>query len=120
MPIVYKSVILRLLHDARRDEETFIRSLDAIQHEAPGAPDHWCAKDHIAHAAYWRQRLADRLQAVLDGRPQPGHDAWETANDKVFEDRRYWPWPDVLAAAARSYEALSACIECLTDEDLVT
>jgi uncharacterized damage-inducible protein DinB len=117
---LYKTILLGLMDQAQRDEHAFVRDLPADEREAAGSPDLWSAKDHIAHVAYWRRRFADRLQAALDGRPQPDLEAWETMNARVFEERRRRPWADVLADADNSYQALGACLERLTDEDLLT
>jgi hypothetical protein len=112
------TVLLRLLDEARRDELAFIDALDAGEREAAGAPDRWSARDHVAHVAYWRQRLADRLEAVHRNQPQPELESWETLNSAVFEEYRDRSWPDVLAGVQRSHRALSAGIERLSDEDL--
>lgn len=118
--MLFRTVLLRLLDEAHRDERAFVDGLDAHEREAAGTPDRWAARDHVAHLAYWRQWLADRLDAELRDEPQPELESWETLNAKLFEERRHRPWPDVLADAERSHVALGACIERLTDEDLVT
>jgi hypothetical protein len=117
---LFNTVLLRLLSEARLDELTFVEGLDAGEREAAGTPDRWSARDHVAHVAYWRQRLADRLDAVLRDEPQSELEPWETMNAWVFEEHRHRPWPDVLADAERSHRALGACIERFADEDLVT
>lgn len=117
---MFATVLLRLLDVAHLDELAFVERLDAEEREAVGTPGRWSARDHIAHVAYWRQRLADRLEAELRGQPLPELESWETLNDKLFEERRRRSWPDVLADAERSHIALAACIERLNDEDLVT
>jgi hypothetical protein len=117
---LFNTVLLRLLDEARLDELEFVEDLDAGEREAAGTPDRWSARDHVAHLAYWRQRFANRLEAALRDEPPSELEPWETMNAKVFEEHRHRPWPDVLAAAERSHRALGACIERLTDEDLVT
>ena len=116
---MFNTVLLRLLDAARRDEQAFVADLDAGERDATGTPDRWSARDHIAHLAYWRQRLARRLEAELGGEPQPELEPWETMNPRLFETHRDRAWPDVLAAAERSHTALGRCIERLTEEDLV-
>lgn len=73
----------------------------------------------MAHVAYWRQRLTDRLRALLESEPQPDLEAWETVNAEVFEERRRRDWPNVLADLERAHAAQTGCIERLTDEDLL-
>jgi hypothetical protein len=116
----FRTVLLRLLDEASRDERAFVDGLDVREREATGTPDRWSARDHVVHLAYWRQRLGNRLDAEFRGEPQPELESWETMNAKLFEERRRRPWPDILADVERSNVALGACIERLTDDDLVS
>jgi tetratricopeptide (TPR) repeat protein len=115
---MFKPVLLDLLREARLAEQTFVHDLDPAERDAAGTPERWSARDHVSHIAYWRDRLATRLEAVADGRPQPDMEHYERANPVVFEERRHRSWPDVLADAERAFAAHVACIERLTDEDL--
>jgi hypothetical protein len=117
---VFKLVLLDLLREAHLEEDAFVRDLDATERAATGTPDHWSARDHIAHIAHWRARLALRLQAVLEHRSQPDLEQWERVNPLVFEAHRHQPWPDVLGGAEQAYSGHVDCIARLTDEDLLT
>jgi hypothetical protein len=112
------TILLRLLDEAHRDELEFIQGLDASERDAVGVAGRWSARDHMAHVAYWRVRLAGRLEAIVRNEPQPELEAWETLNPKLFEERRESPWPVVLAEVERSHRVLGAAIERLADEDL--
>jgi len=114
------AILVRLLDEARHDELLFVHDLGADEREAGGTPDRWSARDHVAHLAYWRQRLVDRVEAEQRGESQPELEPWETMNAKVFEEHRNRSWPEVSAEAERSHAALRTCIERLDDEDLAT
>jgi uncharacterized protein DUF1706 len=117
---VFKLVLLDLLREAHLEEDAFVRDLDATERAATGTPDHWSAKDHIAHIAHWRARLALRLQAVLEHRDQPDLEPWERVNPLVFEEHRHQSWPDVLAGAEEAHAVHVDRLARLTDEDLLT
>ena len=51
----FKPVLIDLLGQAQRDQEDFIAGLDAAERAAVGTPDHWTAKDHVAHMTFWRR-----------------------------------------------------------------
>jgi len=116
---MFRHVLVGLLREARLDEQVFVRGLNANERTAIGTPERWSGRDHVAHIAYWRRRLATRLEAILEDRPQPDMEHYERVNPLVFEERRHWSWPDVLANAEEAFTAHVACIERLTDEDLM-
>lgn len=116
----FKSNLLALIHQAYRDEQAFIDSLGDDERATVGAPEHWSAKDHLAHIAFWRQRLVLRLRAVLTGEPQPGFQDHLQVNKQVFEDHREHSWREVLELGERSYEAQTEHLDQVPEADLVT
>jgi hypothetical protein len=115
---MFKPVLLGLLREAYLAEQAFVQGLDARERAAIGTPQHWSAKDHIAHLAYWRQRLAIKLQAVLE-HDTPDIDDFESINPRVFVEHRHRPWPDVLFEAKQAYTTQTVLVGRLTDDDLL-
>ena len=114
----FKPILLDLLHQAHRDQDAFLQELNTVERAAIGTPEHWSAKDHVAHMTYWRQRLVLRLQAILQKAPQPEAEDFEQLNPVIFEEQRYRPWPDILSESDHVYAELITLSDQLTEEDL--
>jgi hypothetical protein len=115
----FKPILLDLLRQASEDLETFVRDLSEAERAASGTPDHWSAKDHVAHMTFWRERLAANLAAILAGEAPPSSEPFLELNEQVFTQRRDTPWPDVLDASRQVDKRLAGEIGDLAEEDLV-
>lgn len=89
----FKPVLIDLLRQAYRDQEAFIAGLDAAERAAVGSPDHWTAKDHVAHMTFWRQCAVQKLAAALAHETPPSFEPFEAYNQRIFAERRDWSWP---------------------------
>jgi uncharacterized damage-inducible protein DinB len=116
----FKPVLIDLLGQAHRDQEDFIAGLDATERDALGTPDHWTAKDHVAHMTFWRQCVVEKLAAILANETAPSYEPFEAYNRRIFVERRDWPWPRVQEASQQAYTDLVAHLERLSEEDLVS
>lgn len=114
----FKPILLDLLHQAHLDEDTFLQELNATERAAIGTPEHWSAKDHVAHMTFWRQRLALKLAAILQHETPPNFENVERFNSQVFEEQRERPWSNVLSKSEQAYAALATHVKQLTEEDL--
>lgn len=114
----FKLILLDLLHQARLDQDAFVQSLDATERDAIGLPSYWSAKDHVAHMAYWRQRLVFSLRTILRHETPPSSEDFERLNPIIFERERLRPWTEVLAESEQTYADLFAVTDHLTDDDL--
>lgn len=116
----FKPLLIDLLHQAQASQNTFFAQVPAADLAATGTPDFWAAKDHVAHMTFWRQRLALRLQALLENQPQPAAQDFEQMNPIIFEKNRHRPWADLLAESDQVYGELISLTERLSEEDLTT
>lgn len=116
----FKPVLIDLLGQAHRDQEDFIVGLDAAERAAVGSPNHWTAKDHVAHMAFWRQCTVQNLTAILAHETPPTFEPFESYNRRIFAERRDWPWPRVQEVSQQAYTDLAAQIERLSEEDLLS
>src|SRR5215472_776290 len=91
----FKPVLIDLLRQAHRDQEDFVAGLDTAERAAVGTADHWSAKDHVAHMTFWRQCTVQKLAAILAHETPPLFEPFEAYNQRIFAERRDWPWPRV-------------------------
>ena len=114
----FQPILLDLLRYARREQDAFVAALDPTERAATGAPDHWAAKDHVAHMTFWRRQLILKLQALQRHETPPGMDDYEQVNPLVFERQRQHPWSQVLAESDQAYDELLALAAQLGEDDL--
>jgi tetratricopeptide (TPR) repeat protein len=114
----FQPLLIDLLHQAQSSQKAFFEQLPATELAAIGTPDFWAAKDHLAHITFWQQRLALRLQALLEHQPQPDTQDFIQMNPIIFEENRERPWADLLAESDHVYADLISLTERLTEEDL--
>lgn len=105
--------LLDVLRFAQQQEIAFIDRLSEAQRDAASAPDHWSAKDTIAHLAAWKQRLLDRLQgAPRDQRPD------DPINAEIYEAHRAKTWGEVRALAEAAYQRTVEYVRAAPERDL--
>ena len=116
---LFKAIILNLLQQGHLDEETFLQELNETERSAIGTPEHWSAKDHIAHRTYWHQDLILKVTAFLQHQEIPqSEESDDQINAMVFEEHKLHPWPAVHAESERVYAELITLVEQLSEEDL--
>ena len=104
--------------------EELIKGLSPEQLAAPGGPDHWSVKDHLAHIAVWEKSLL----GLLERRPRweamgvsradyEAHDT-DALNAVIEAQHRDRPAADVLADFRATHERVLAALQRMTDADL--
>ena len=114
----FKPLLLDLLRQAQSSQNAFFQLLPADELAISGTPDYWSAKDHVAHMTFWRQRLALRLQAIIEKEPQPEVQDFEQMNPLIFEEQRYRSWSAILSESDQAYDNLIMLTAQLTEEEL--
>jgi tetratricopeptide (TPR) repeat protein len=114
----FKPLLLDLLRESQSSQNAFFAQLPADELAAAGTPDFWAAKDHVAHMSFYRRRMATRLQAVLDQRPQPEQIDFEQQNPVIFLEQRDRSWPDILSESDEVYAQLIGVSEQMAEDDL--
>ncbi len=115
----FKTILLDLLQQGHLDEEAFLQELNETERTAIGTPEHWSAKDHVAHRTFWRQDLVLKLTAILQHQElPPSEESEEQLNSMVFEEHKLHPWSDIHAESERVYAELITLTEHLSEEDL--
>jgi tetratricopeptide (TPR) repeat protein len=113
-----KRTLTELLEKARATEHSFWEGLTQQERAAVGEADAWSAKDVLAHITFWKERLADGLEAALhEDEPEPtAH--FEEINRQVFQANRQRSWEDLLDHEGQVYSRLLVALEALTDDAL--
>ncbi len=115
----FKALVLELLQQEHLDTEAFLQELNESERTAIGTPEHWSAKDHVAHMTFWQQDLVLNLTAILQHQElPPSTQIEEDLNSMVFEKHRTRPWSAIHAEYEQVYAELITLIEQLGEEDL--
>ena len=117
----FKTILRDLLQQGHHDEEAFLQGLSESERTAIGEPEHWSAKDHVAHMTFWHQHLVLKLTAALQHQELSTDDeSVEQSNSLVFEKHQQRPWSEIRAESERVYAELIRLMEQLSEEDLTT
>jgi tetratricopeptide (TPR) repeat protein len=109
------------LQQGHLDAEAFLQELNETERTAIGTPQHWSAKDHVAHMTFWHQDLVLKLTAILQHQElPPSAQSEEELNSMVFEKHKLRPWSALHAESERVYAELITLTEQLSEEDLTT
>jgi len=99
-------------------QQTLVAELTPAERAAIGDPEHWSAKDHIAHLTAWIVESARLLTGAGEG-GTPAPTPEETAfNAAVFAAQRARAWSAVLDDAAAAHAALLTAIDRCSEADL--
>lgn len=110
--------LIDLLDRAVADLQAFVAIVSDADRAAIGTLEHWAIKDVISHNTMWQQRAIERLNAIVRGEEPPNADDYLVLNDAHFEAYRDRSWADTLVEAEKTYRALMALTQSLSEEDL--
>src|SRR5258708_5041062 len=117
----FQPILLDLLQQTQRDENAVWHELGSTERAATGTSEQWAAKDHVAHMTFWRQRLVEKLTAIVQKQELPQHaQSYEQINPIVFEEQRERPWSDIHSESEQVYSELLKLTRQLSEEDLTT
>ncbi len=111
-----KEQLLTILRRSHEAQKAFAASLSDEQRSAVGTYEEWCAKDALAHVAYWQEHQAERLSALARGdEPPPAPPNYEQANAACFERFCERPWDEVQAYADQAMAQLTDAVRSLDE-----
>jgi tetratricopeptide (TPR) repeat protein len=113
--------LIELLNQARVEQQAMIDSLSPQQRAAEGTPEHWSAKDVVAHVASWWRIQVERERALMAGQPVPPIDDAEInrRNALLVEQSRPHSWAQVNTEAQNAHDALVATLRGIEPQRLV-
>ncbi|HET9112112.1 MAG TPA: hypothetical protein VFN78_14880 [Ktedonobacterales bacterium] len=112
-----KARVVALLRAGSAIQRAYVAGLSTAEREMTGTPEHWSAKDLVAHLTGWKARRLLQLDAVRRGESAPTFDLDET-NARAWDEQRHRSWEDILADEARIAPALAGRIEGMSESDL--
>jgi hypothetical protein len=112
-----KEQLLTILQRSHEAEQAFVANLSDEQRSALGTYEKWCAKDAVAHIAFWQEHQAAQLAALARGEEPPSAPPnYEQANAACFQRFCQRPWDEVQAYAEQAMAQLINAVSAL-DED---
>jgi hypothetical protein len=118
--MVRKQRLLDMLERSDAVQKAFVAGLSDDQRAAIGTYEKWCAKDAVAHIAYWVDRQAAVQSARACGdEPPPSPPHFEQANAACFERFCNSSWDEVQAFADAARAKLMDAVRALPEEMLV-
>lgn len=116
-----KSQLRQLIERTHQRQLAQLDALSPAEREAAGTSEQWSAKDTLAHTMYWKERLAERLEAAKSGAPMAASEGdVQARNEENFAANATRPLVDVLAGNARIHTRVLAALDVLSEDDLVT
>lgn len=110
-----------IIAHGRSGQRALIAMLSDAERAAIGEPNHWSAKDHLAHLNFWRRRALEHMAAAERDEEVPaytGDDEVQRINAQTFAERRSMPWDAIVAESERLFSAAAGQIDRLTPSQL--
>ncbi len=117
--MLLKDQLLSILERSHQALQAFVAELSDERRSAVGTYEKWCAKDNVAHVAYWQEHQATRLAALARGEePPPSPSHFEQANAACFERYCKCSWDEVQAYADLAHAQLADAVRALEEDVL--
>ena len=111
-------VLASVIDLAADQERSFLTLLTSEERMEEGSFQHWSARDTLAHIAYWRQQMADKLHALAN----PAVDTWKLGDDEqnaiVYKAYHHLSWEEVERLLAESHLNVKNALEQADPNDL--
>jgi uncharacterized protein (TIGR03083 family) len=118
-----KARLLETLRVKRAEWDALLAEVPEDQMTEPGVAGEWSVKDIIAHLTHHERWFADRLHENLRGEIYiPTEMDWmdfDERNDRIFQQNRNRPLPDVLAESRQVFQRLLEGVQAHSEEFLI-
>lgn len=123
LPHMAKGTFLTLMRTSAAAFEALVESLSEEQLTTPGVTGSWSVKDHLAHLAWWQQRLLTQVQGQSAERTAEPVDplqglSVDEINERVYQQQKDRAlaevWNDLHVVSA----ALIAQVETMSEEGI--
>ena len=113
-----KVQVIDLLAHGFDETQRFVQGLSAPERDACGQPDHWAAKDILAHVAEWQRRTATGMASARRGETPTSYPDYHQVNAEIFASYCSRPFAEVLEVVEQAHRALIDEVQVRTDEEL--
>lgn len=113
-----KDATVQLIERGYQQEQALIAGLSEQERAITGTLEQWSAKDVIAHCATWKDRLAQNLLAVSQGRAPSRAEDFDQANAEIFTENQNKSWEEVLRCAKDACQSLIERINAMSEDEL--
>jgi hypothetical protein len=114
----FKDEVLSIIERGYQAELDFIQGLSEEERTACGMADKWCAKDIMAHNAFWKEHLANNIQAVARGEAPTPVDDYDQANLECFEENKDRPCDDIVGFSERIHGLIAEVVRTMDENAL--
>lgn len=114
-----KNIVLDLIEKSGLHLQALVEMLADKERSALGCYEKWSIKDQIGHIEAWKERMADNIMAVMEGRSPSRSEDYEQANREIFEKHHDRPLEELLEWAQEVHERLLEAVQALSEEDLM-
>jgi tetratricopeptide (TPR) repeat protein len=117
--VALKKQVVKIVDKGYKVQQQSVAQLSDEQRASVGTYETWCAKDVVAHIAYWQEQRAIRLSAMARGEePPPAAAHYEQDNAACFERFCESSWDEVQAFASRAHAQLAEAVGALKGKAL--
>jgi tetratricopeptide (TPR) repeat protein len=113
-----KERLLSALERSQAVQKAFVSGLPNDQRSIVGTYEKWCAKDAVAHMAYWIDHRAAVEAARARGEELPPASHYEQANATCFQRFCDCSWDEVRTFADAAYARLVEVVGALSEQQL--
>ena len=123
--MIHQQDMLQQIEQSYAAFEAGLAALNEAQMTAPALPGGWSVKDALAHLSVWHRRALDIIDTLetprVPGIPAGGIDdeTVEAFNARFYLQYKDQPLSVALADFRASYLELLACVQRLSDADLM-
>jgi hypothetical protein len=104
-----RDTLVEHVRSTRQAERDILGALDPDVRDRPMRPGDWSPKDHQAHLTAWKERQADRYEAIRNGRePLVDEREDDEINAELHARTADWSWEDVVRQADEVSERLAS------------
>ncbi len=114
----HKSRLIALLETFHEKQAQIWEHMTEEQRNRIGTVEEWAAKDHLAHASFWTERLVVQLKIAAGDASSEELDAYKKTNEQTFQDFKELPWSKIREWCEAVQDQLMAHLEVLSAEDL--
>lgn len=110
-----KSNLITALEQAYQHRLDFVDQLPEPERSATGAPDHWTAKDVMAHMTEWSKRQIDELDAQARGDAIPVYGPDNDENARIYAAHRDLSWDAIRQIMVETHARCMAYVHSYDD-----